>query len=425
MTLKTSKQVADNYLERVGTQLFDDGHIEQSGILGMKWGVRRTPEQLGQKETGSTTSKKDASKWEEDENQFLKKMVERIDKEAEGIDHADSIRNEEIQKYVEATKNRYTPEERTGFAKEFVKIWDDLDEASYRMRTAKGNKERKAAEANYKEKWGKVETDDGSASETTHLEMRFDQADYWAGHKALTSEGWDTWGNRLGKELAQEKKKKWFGHSLDSLDETQTGQHLAEEFLSQSGILGMKWGIRRSEEQLGRLGGRLARGSKKKAAAPENSTRKKRLSELSDEELNKVIARLQKEKLYKDLVAPQGKASNPVVQKGETIAKKILSAFGVMLASKFADKAGSYLGEKYASPRKVKLDAENANEANRLARKNAKLEEKRQENADWARAKRNESDDRALAKQEAREAKRDAYKELREKGQRMWDGEGG
>ena len=157
------------------------------------------------------------------------------------------------------------------------------------------------------------------------------------------------------------------------------GKQVADNYLAQSGILGMKWGVRRSQEQLGRTGGRSLFKNKKKSSgevAP-SSTRTKRLSELTDEELNKVISRLQKEKLYKDLVSPQGK-SNPIVQKGETIAHKMLSAFGTMIAGKFAAGAGQYLANKFTEPRQTKVDANAANDKARYAVRNQKLEDKRQ-----------------------------------------------
>lgn len=142
---------------------------------------------------------------------------------------------------------------------------------------------------------------------------------------------------------------------------------MSEEDLAQSGILGMKWGIRRSKEQL----------------AVVNPTKKKRLSELTDKELDNAIARLQKEKLYKDLVSSSGSKgkANPAIQKGESISKKILLAFGASLAKNFAEKAGTYLGEKVTSSRKVKFEAKADNDKARYALINEQLEKKRRDKA--------------------------------------------
>lgn len=73
--------------------------------------------------------------------------------------------------------------------------------------------------------------------------------------------------------------------------------------LAHYGILGMKWGIRRTEAQLAR-----ARGKTKTDDADDNekktsstSSKKKSVSEMSDDELRKAVNRLQLEKQYRDL----------------------------------------------------------------------------------------------------------------------------
>lgn len=64
------------------------------------------------------------------------------------------------------------------------------------------------------------------------------------------------------------------------------------------GILGMKWGVRRTPEQLARARGKPASSSSK---SDTKKTTKKKASEMSDEELNKAVRRLQLEKQYRDL----------------------------------------------------------------------------------------------------------------------------
>ena len=84
---------------------------------------------------------------------------------------------------------------------------------------------------------------------------------------------------------------------------------MAENELYHYGILGMKWGIRRTPEQLAR-----ARGKTKSSSSTEdtdskntkintssNTSKKKSLSEMSDDELKRTVTRLQLESTYKKL----------------------------------------------------------------------------------------------------------------------------
>lgn len=228
--------------------------------------------------------------------------------------------------------------------------------------------------------------------------------------------------SKMGKEVAdnylknfgiEAYKEKNLNALIDYGRLSEEYQLVAKDDLQQSGILGMHWGVIRTPEQLGRvggIGGRFPFSSKKKSTEVQPSTRTKRLSELTDEELNKVIARLQKEKLYKDLVNPQGKGSNPVVQKGETIVHKILSALGTGLAKNFAEGAGTYLANKFASSRQAKINADAANEKARYELRNQKLEKARQK-------KYKESEEKKVKVA-------DQKKEARAKRDRAWNDEG-
>lgn len=82
------------------------------------------------------------------------------------------------------------------------------------------------------------------------------------------------------------------------------------------GILGMKWGVRRTPEQL---------GHKKKASG-------KQASEMTDDELRRVISRLQLEKQYKDLTKRE-------VSFGEKWVKSVLNETSKNVASKYLSKA--------------------------------------------------------------------------------------
>ena len=103
------------------------------------------------------------------------------------------------------------------------------------------------------------------------------------------------------------------------------------------GILGMKWGIRRTEAQLAKARGRVSELEDKlnkktvgKSSSPTNtSSKKKSIKDMSDEELSAKIRRLQMEKQLSDLTKTEAKK----VSKGHSFVADVLEKSGKNIAT--------------------------------------------------------------------------------------------
>lgn len=128
--------------------------------------------------------------------------------------------------------------------------------------------------------------------------------------------------------------------------------------LAHYGVLGMKWGIRRTPEQLARAAGRPVRkvpvdksGKSDSRASGASGTRKgdtstdgkRTISDLSDDELRQRISRLELEKRYRDLEKADAK---PKSTRGRDFCMNVLETIGKNTLTNIGTQAANHvLGE--------------------------------------------------------------------------------
>lgn len=165
------------------------------------------------------------------------------------------------------------------------------------------------------------------------------------------------------------------------------------------GILGMKWGVRRYQNKDGTL---TAEGKKQ-----QQNERISRIHDMSDDEIRKVVSRLQLEKQLAELISGSNSGQSGKIDSGKKETHKVLKMVGTTLVKKVAEGAGSYLSKKIFDKAMAKQDAKAASEAANLK---SDLD-RRQKARDATREK---AEKRSEANREKAEKRREANREKAE-----------
>lgn len=124
------------------------------------------------------------------------------------------------------------------------------------------------------------------------------------------------------------------------------------------GIMGMKWGVRRTPEQLGHRVSRRTSRTKSRDSEKSSEARRKHIRDLSDDELKARIQRLEMEKKYRDLLKSENEAKST---RGKNFVLHVLEASGKNIATQATTYAmGSMInkmvGNDIVNPKKGQKD---------------------------------------------------------------------
>ena len=171
-----------------------------------------------------------------------------------------------------------------------------------------------------------------------------------------------------------------------------------ERELVHYGIKGMKWGILRYQNPdgtltaAGKVRDRMTRKRNLKKAEKilkgSKKTVKRRLSQITDEELQKAVNRLQLERTYKTLTTPPDKH-----KKAKEIATKWLETAGTKVIESAATNLGKKIFSETDSKRKVEKRADVELEKDRQARRVARVKAERDARAKEKAAKEKQAAD--------------------------------
>ena len=137
-----------------------------------------------------------------------------------------------------------------------------------------------------------------------------------------------------------------------------------QEYLAHHGIKGQKWGIRRYQNEDGSLTalGKIRYGIKgkregktettkilikqreSKSSSKNQNEKKKRLKEVSTEDLQKIVNRLKLEQEYKNLVKPKSEGST-LAKAGKRFIEGLLASSGKAIADGFVKEYSAAVGK--------------------------------------------------------------------------------
>ena len=184
-----------------------------------------------------------------------------------------------------------------------------------------------------------------------------------------------------------------------------------ELVLTHHGIKGQRWGVRRFQTKSGGLtsAGRkrygVGKDSDKKSAKKEEASKRKSVSEMSDDELRRAIDRARQEDTYRQLRPEKVSATKRLVS---TLGTKVIAPAainaGEQFLRKYLNKLGDdILGDKTPPSEKERLTKEN--ELLRLRNENKELKKSSDDKLSWADKLKKQTYEKNAAKEAAEEYK--------------------